>query len=150
MAQKSLMRFLSRRDGKNTISTNESNEKVKQTRLLEFVQARKPEQAKIGEIVRFMYYEPGYPDGDAAAYWMQGKLKNRLDKYNKAKASKFTRNCFKVEQLEVIFCWGKLGTIPETVTVNLSKSTVWSLGTEVTVSTEEDEVIAFEEGESCF
>ena len=33
--------------------------------------------------------------------------------------------------------------------MNLSKSTVWSLGTEVTVSTEEDEVIAFEEGESC-
>ena len=77
MAQKSLMRFLSRRDGKNTISTNESNEKVKQTRLLEFVQARKPEQAKIGETVRFMYYEPGYPDGDAAAYWMQGKFQNQ-------------------------------------------------------------------------
>ena len=53
------MRFLSRKDGKNTISTNESNEKVQQTRLLEFVQARKPEQAKIGEIVRFMYYEAG-------------------------------------------------------------------------------------------
>ena len=143
------MRFLSRRDGKNTISTNESNEKVKQTRLLEFVQARKPEQAKIGEIVRFMYYEAGYPDGDAAAYWMQGKLKYRLDKYKVAKASNFTRNRFKVEQLKVIINWGKMGVIPETVTVNLSKSTVWSLGTEVTVTTEEDEVIAFEEGESC-
>ena len=43
MAQKSLMRFLSRKDGRNTISDNEGNEKVKQTRLLEFVQARKPE-----------------------------------------------------------------------------------------------------------
>ena len=118
------MRFLSRRDGKNTISTNESNEKVKQTRLLEFVQARKPEQAKIGEIVRFMYYEAGYPDGDAAAYWMQGKLKYRLDKYKVAKASNFTRNRFKVEQLKVIINWGKMGVIPETVTVNLSKSTV--------------------------
>ena len=121
------MRFLSRRDGKNTISANENNEKVKQTRLLEFVQARKPEQAKIGEIVRFMYYEPGYPDGDAAAYWMQGKLKSRLDKYNAAKASNFARNRFKVEQLEVIICWGTRGTIPDEITVNLSKSTVWSL-----------------------
>ena len=55
------MRFLSRKDGKNTISANKSNEKVKQTRLLEFVQARKPEQAKIGEIVRFLYYEAGHP-----------------------------------------------------------------------------------------
>ena len=51
MAQKSLMKFLSRKDGRNTVSDNEGNEKVKQTRLLEFVQARKPEQAKIGEIV---------------------------------------------------------------------------------------------------
>ena len=51
------MRFLSRKDGSNTISDNEGNEKVKQTRLLEIVQARKPEQAKIGEIVRFMYYK---------------------------------------------------------------------------------------------
>ena len=131
------MRFLSRKDGKNTISANKSNEKVKQTRLLEFVQARKPEQAKIGEIVRFLYYEAGHPDGDAAAYWMQGKVKYRLDKYKR------------VEQLQVINCWGKMGVIPETVTVNLSKSTVWSLGTEVTVTTEEDEVIAFEEAESC-
>ena len=54
MAQKNLMKFPSRKDGKNTVSDNEGNEKVKQTRLLEFVQARKPEQAKIGEIVRFM------------------------------------------------------------------------------------------------
>ena len=75
MAQKSLMKFLSRKDGRNTISNNEGNEKVKQTRLLEFVQARKPEQAKIGEIVRFMYYEAD----DTAAYWMQGKLAHRLD-----------------------------------------------------------------------
>ena len=147
MAQKSLMRFLSRKDGKNTISANESNEKVKQTRLLEFVQARKPEQAKIGEIVRFMYYEAGYPD--TAAYWMQGKLAHRLDKYKVAKASNFARNRFKVEQLKVIICWGTRGEIPATVTVNLSRSTVWSLGTETLVTTEEDEVNAFEEGETC-
>ena len=145
MAQKSLMRFLSRKDGRNTISDNEGNEKVKQTRLLEFVQARKPEQAKIGEIVRFMYYEAD----DTAAYWMQGKLAHRLDKYKVAKASNFARNRFKVEQLKVIICWGTRGEIPETVTVNLSRSTVWSLGTETLVTTEEDKVIAFEEGESC-
>ena len=59
---------------------------------------RKPEQAKIGEIVRFMYYQA---DG-TAAYWMQGKLAHRLDKYKVAKASNFARNRFKVEQLKVI------------------------------------------------
>ena len=94
MAQKSLMKFLSRKDVKNTVSDNEGNEKAKLTRVLEFVQARKPEQAKIGEIVRFMYYQA---DG-TAAYWMQGKLAHILDKYKVAKASNFARNRFKVEQ----------------------------------------------------
>ena len=50
MAQKGLMKFLSRKDGKNTVSDNKDNEKVKLTRVLEFVQARKPEQAKLGEV----------------------------------------------------------------------------------------------------
>ena len=68
MAQKGLMKFLSRKDGKNTVSDNKDNEKVKLTRVLEFVQARKPEQAKLGEVVRFMYY----PGDGLAAYWMQG------------------------------------------------------------------------------
>ena len=146
MAQKGLMKFLSRKDGKNTVSDNKDNEKVKLTRVLEFVQARKPEQAKLGEVVRFMYY----PGDGTAAYWMQGTLAHRLDKYKVAKASNFTRNRFKVKQLKVVTCWGERGDIPETVTVNLSRNTVWSLGTETElVTTEEDEVITFEEGETC-
>ena len=149
MAQKSLMRFLSRRDGKNTISSGENNEKVKQIRHLEFVQTKDPEQAKCKDYIRFMYYEPGYPNGDAAAYWMQGKLKNRLDKYEVARKSNWIRNRFKVHQLEVCKCWGTRGTIPDEITVNLTRSTIWALGTEVSVSTEEDEVIAFEEEEIC-
>ena len=78
MAQKGLMRILSRKDGKSMVSNDKDNEKVKLTRVLEFVPARKPEQAKIGEIVRFMY-NPG--DGHSA-YWLQGTLGKRLDKYN--------------------------------------------------------------------
>ena len=97
MAHKSLMKFLSRRDGKNTISSGENNEKVKQIRHLEFVQTKDPEQAKCKDYIRFMYYEPGYPNGDAAAYWMQGKLKNRLDKYEVARKSNWIRNRFKVQ-----------------------------------------------------
>ena len=54
-----------------------------------------------------------------------------------------------MKQLKVVTCWGVRGEIPETVTVNLSRSTVWSLGTETLVTTEEDEVITFEEGETC-
>ena len=55
MAQKSLMRILSRKDGKGTISDNRANERIKLTKVLEFVPARKPEQAKVGGLVRFHY-----------------------------------------------------------------------------------------------
>ena len=58
MAQKGLMRILSRKDGKNTVSDDKDSEKVKLTRVLEFVPARRPEQAKLGEVVRFMH-NPG-------------------------------------------------------------------------------------------
>ena len=128
------------------VSNDKDNEKVKLTRVLEFVPARKPEQAKIGEIVRFMY-NPG--DGHSA-YWLQGTLEKRLDKYNVAKESKFTRNRFRVNKLSIVSHWGEKGTIPETLTVNLSKNTAWSLGSEIELSTtEENEAIMFEQGENC-
>ena len=42
------------------------------------------------------------------------------------------------------------GEIPETVTVNLSKNTAWSLGNEIELSTtEEGEAITFEQSETC-
>ena len=58
MAQRGPMRVLSRKDGKGTVSDKIGNEKVELTKLLEFIPARKPEQAKIGEVVRFMH-NPG-------------------------------------------------------------------------------------------
>ena len=47
MAQKGLMRILSRKDGKSMVSDDKDSEKVKFTKVLEFVPARKPEQAKL-------------------------------------------------------------------------------------------------------
>ena len=87
MAQKSLMRILSRKDGKGTVSVDNDSEKVKLTKVLEFVPARKPEQAKIGELVRFMHN----PGNGRSAYWMQGRLERRVDKYNVARQSGFTK-----------------------------------------------------------
>ena len=146
MAQKGLMRILSRRDGKSMVSDDKDSEKVKLTKALEFVPARKPEQAKLGEVVRFMYN----PGNGQSAYWMQGTLEKRLDKYKVAKESNFTRNRFKVNKLSIVTYWGEKGEIPETVTVNLSKNTAWSLGNEIELSTtEEDEAITFEQGETC-
>ena len=98
MAQKGLMRILSRKDGKGTVSDDKDSEKVKLTKVLEFVPARKPEQAKIGEVIRFMHN----PGNGLSAYWMQGDLEKRVDRYNTAKESGFTRNRFKVNNLSVI------------------------------------------------
>ena len=53
MAQKGLMWILSRRDGKSMVSDDKDSEKVKLTKVLEFIPARKPEQTKLGEVVRF-------------------------------------------------------------------------------------------------
>ena len=89
--------------------------KVKLTKVLEFIPARKPEQAKIGEVIRFMHN----PGNGLSAYWMQGEIERRGDKYSVAKESGFTRNRFKVKNLSVITHWGDLGAIPETLTVNL-------------------------------
>ena len=69
------------------------------------------------------------PGNGHSAYWLQGKLDKRVDKYDVARQSSFTRNRFKVTELTVVNHWGELGTIPETLTVNLSKNTAWSLGT---------------------
>ena len=80
------------------ISENEGNDKIKVTKVLEFVTARRPEDAKIGEIVRFMYN----PGNGLSAYWLQGTIKERVDKYKDAKDSKFRRNRFKVEKLSII------------------------------------------------
>ena len=122
MAQKGLMRILSRKDGKSAVLNDEVSEKTKLTKVLEFVPARNPEQAKIGEVVRFMY-NPG--DGHSA-YWLQGTLEKRLDKYSVAKDSKFAKNRFRVNKLKIVNYWGEKGTIPDTVAKNLSKNTVWA------------------------
>ena len=68
------------------------------SKVLELVSARKPEQAKIGEIVRFIY-NPG--DGHSA-YWLQGTLEKRLDKYSVARASKFRKNRFRINKLKIV------------------------------------------------
>ena len=84
MAQKGLMKILSRKNGKGMISENEGNDKIKVTKVLEFVPARRPEDAKLGEVIRFMYN----PGNGLSAYWLQGTISGRVDKYKVAQNSK--------------------------------------------------------------
>ena len=58
MAQRGLLKILSRKDGKGMISDDKDSEKIKVTKVLEFMPAAKPEEAKLGEVIRFMH-NPG-------------------------------------------------------------------------------------------
>ena len=145
MVQKELKRVLSKKDGQGLIPGYKGNEKVKLTKLLEVIPTRKPEQAKIGEVVRFMHY----PRSSTSAYWMEGELKKRIDKYIVARESGFTRNRFMVKNLTIINRWGDPCTIPETLTINLTKNTAWSLAEEVELRTREDKAIMFCRSDVC-
>ena len=90
------------------------------------------------------------PENSHSTYWMHGTLEKRVDKYEDAKESGFTKNRFRVKNLTIINRWGEKGTIPETLTVNLTRNTAWALGTEVELhTTEEDEAIMFEQSKIC-
>ena len=82
---------------------------------------------------------------------MQGEIERRVDKYAVAKVSGFTRSRFKVKNITVVTTWGdNLDAIPESLTVNLSKNTAWSLGKEIELrTTEENEAIMLEESDIC-
>ena len=111
--------------------------------FLIFTDFRKKGVVSWGGTLRFMYYQP---DG-MAYYWIQGLLTDRLDKYRVARTSNFVKNCFKVEQVKVITCWGVRGMIPEKFIVNLSHNTEWSLVTDRLLTTKRDEAITCRENE---
>ena len=94
MGQSSQMRVLRRKDGEGTVSDIVECGMVR----IANIPARKLEQAKIGEVVRFMYN----PGNSRSAYWMQGELERRVDKYTMAKESGFTRNRFTVRNLTTV------------------------------------------------
>ena len=125
MAQRGIFKILSRKDGKGMITNDRDNEEIKVTKVLEFIPATKPEEAKIGETIRFMH-NPG--DG-SSVYWLQGTLDKRMNKYEVAKKSGWTKNRFRVNSISVISHWGDLKPLPETLTINLTKDTTWALGT---------------------
>ena len=103
---------------------DKENRKVKPTKILELVPTRKPEQVRIGEVIRFMHS----PENNLSAYWLQGEIEKRIDRHTVARASRFTRNRVRIKNISVIDRWGDMGVIPKTLIINLSRSTAWSLG----------------------
>ena len=66
------------------ISDDKNDEKVKITKVLQFIPETKREVAKIGETIRFMHN----PGNGLTVYWLQGTIDKRVDKYDTSKASK--------------------------------------------------------------
>ena len=103
------------------MTTNaKDDEEIKVTKVLEFIPATKPQDAKEGVTIRFMHNP-----GDGSVYWLQGTLEKRMNKYEVAKKSGWTRNRFRVRSLSIVNHWGDLKPLPETITINLTKNTAW-------------------------
>ena len=101
------------------ISDDKNNETIKVTKVLQFLSNTEPKDAKLGEIIRFMYN----PGNGLTLYWLQGEIDKRVDKYDRSKELKWTTNKVRVKDLQVIKYWGEDNpeTLPETVVVNLKK-----------------------------
>ena len=70
MAQRGIFKILSRKDGKGIVTNAKDDEEIKVTKVLEFIPATKPEEAKIGETIRFMHN----PGNGLTVYWLQGTI----------------------------------------------------------------------------
>ena len=100
---------------------DKENRKIEPTKILELVPTRKPEQVRIGEVIRFMHS----PENNLSAYWMQGEIEKRIDRHTVARASRFTRN-------------------------RVRRGTAWSLGKEVEFGTiGEEQAILLEQSNLC-
>ena len=119
-------RILRKNDGKGTITDTEDGKDVKATKLMEFIEASHPKEAKIGVKIRFMH------DLEGTVYWLEGIIQDRLTKYKKAQKLKFAENVFRIGELKVITSWGdEPKTLPATVCTNLTSNVGWSIGTAV-------------------
>ena len=113
-------------DGKGTITDTEDGKDVKATKLMEFIEATHPKEAKIGVKIRFIH------DLDGTVYWLEGIIQDRLTKYKKAQKLKFAENIFRIGELKIIASWGDEPKIlPATVCANLTSNVGWSIGTAV-------------------
>ena len=65
-----------------------------------------------------------------------------MNKYEVAKKSGWTKNRFRVNSISIINHWGDLKPLPETLTINLTKNTAWSVGTEVELPTLKEDDLA--------
>ena len=129
-------RILRRRNGKGTVTDTEDGSDMKATKLMEFIEASAPNQAKKGVTIRFMH-----DLGKGTVYWLEGEIEERLTKYKKAQKLKFAENFFRIGKLKIVNTWGDdPKPLPATVCSNLTWNVGWSIGTTV-LPTDENSAI---------
>ena len=79
-------KILRRKNGQGTVTNTEEGSDVKATKLMEFIEATDPKEAKKGIKIRFMH-----DLGQGTVYWLEGEIEERLTKYNKARKLKFAK-----------------------------------------------------------
>ena len=65
-----------------------------------------------------------------------------MNNYDGARKSGWTKNRFRIGNLSIISFWGDRKPLPDTVTVNLTPNTAWSLGTEIDLPTLKEDDLA--------
>ena len=129
-------RILRKKDGKGTVTDTEDGSDMKATKLMEFIDASAPNQAKKGVTIRFMH-----DLGEGTVYWLEGDIEERITKYNKARKLKFAENFFRIGKLKIVNTWGDDSKpLPATVCTNLTWNVGWSIATAV-LPTDENSAI---------
>ena len=115
-------RILRRKDGKGTVTDTEDGNDVKATKLMEFIVAAKPTQAKKGLRITFMH------DLDQGTiYWLEGRILQRVTKLHRAKRREYTENFIRVGNIRVINTWREdTKPLPVTVCINLTRDVGWT------------------------
>ena len=103
------------------------DKELEDTKSLESKPGKRPEEARQGDVIHFMYS----PNSDPSAYWLQGTLNNRIDKLETTVESGWRKNRFEVNKISIIKHWGDPKPLPTTITVNLAKESGWALGTRI-------------------
>ena len=65
-----------------------------------------------------------------------------MTKYETARKSGWIKNRFRIGSLSIISHWGDQKPLPETLTINLTPNTAWSVGTEVELPTLNEDDLA--------
>ena len=66
MSQRGIFKILNRKDGKGIVTNAKDDDEIKVTKVLEFIPATKPQDAKEGKTICFMHNT-----GDGPVYWLE-------------------------------------------------------------------------------